>query len=243
MIIIIVLGISKHYYLPLTFSKESAAEQKNIDLSSFDAQNPQDQYQMGISCYQDHYGYGLDYYEYDKVALEWFEKAAKQNHPDAQFYLGKMYRDGIDGATNHITSRKWLKKAADQNHAEAQLQLGLIYENGITVSQNDAKAFSWFEKAASQGNTRAESKLASLYLKGQGSPKNIPKAIEYFQKAATKNDPDVQYTIISDYLKTHTPVSDKTLEKVKRINSELSTMIVNEDFQRNVNPKKSIQMV
>mgnify|MGYP001203084760 CR=1 FL=1 len=51
------------------------------------------------------------------------------------------------------------------------------------------------------------------------------------------NDPDVQYTIISDYLKTHTPITDKTLEKVKRINSELSTMIVNEDFQRNVNWK------
>ena len=51
------------------------------------------------------------------------------------------------------------------------------------------------------------------------------------------NDPDVQYSIISEYLKTHTTVSDKTLEKIKRINAELSTMIVNEDFQRNVNWK------
>jgi len=47
-------------------------------------------------------------------------------------------------------------------------------------------------------------------------------------------DPDVQSTLICDYLKAKTTVSDKTLKKIKRINSELSTMIVDEGFQRNV---------
>tara|TARA_B100002019_G_scaffold211121_3_gene183882 strand:+ start:3466 stop:6630 length:3165 start_codon:yes stop_codon:yes gene_type:complete len=51
------------------------------------------------------------------------------------------------------------------------------------------------------------------------------------------SDPSVQSSLICDYLKTHTTVSDEVLEKVKKINSELSTQIVEEGPQRNVHWK------
>jgi DNA repair exonuclease SbcCD ATPase subunit len=51
------------------------------------------------------------------------------------------------------------------------------------------------------------------------------------------SDPNVQSTLICDYLKNNTTVSAKILEKVKKINAELSTLIADEGFQRNVNWK------
>ena len=47
------------------------------------------------------------------------------------------------------------------------------------------------------------------------------------------SDPSVQSSLICDYLKTHTTVPDEVLEKVKKINSELSTQIVEEGPKRN----------
>jgi DNA repair exonuclease SbcCD ATPase subunit len=51
------------------------------------------------------------------------------------------------------------------------------------------------------------------------------------------SDPNVQSSLIRDYLQTKTTVSDEVLEQIKTINSELSSMIVEESVQRNVNWK------
>ena len=50
-------------------------------------------------------------------------------------------------------------------------------------------------------------------------------------------DPDVQNGLIENYLKTKTTASDDTVEKVKKINTELSSMIVAEEISRNISWK------
>ena len=47
-------------------------------------------------------------------------------------------------------------------------------------------------------------------------------------------DPDVQYSLIEDFLKRTTPIKDDILIKVKKINKELNSKIINDDVSRNV---------
>ncbi len=51
------------------------------------------------------------------------------------------------------------------------------------------------------------------------------------------SDPSVQSSLICDYLQTKTTVNDETLDEIKTINNELSSMIVEESIQRNVHWK------
>jgi DNA repair exonuclease SbcCD ATPase subunit len=53
-------------------------------------------------------------------------------------------------------------------------------------------------------------------------------------------DPDVQNGLIEQYLKNNTVADDETIEKVKKINKELSSSIIGEEISRNISwkPKK-----
>lgn len=51
------------------------------------------------------------------------------------------------------------------------------------------------------------------------------------------SDPDVQNGLIENYLKTNTTADDDTIEKVKKINKELSSSIIGEEISRNINWK------
>ena len=48
-------------------------------------------------------------------ALYWFEKAAIQNDPDAQYNLGRLYYEGKGVPQDYAQAHYWLKKAADQH--------------------------------------------------------------------------------------------------------------------------------
>ena len=58
------------------------------------------------------------------MAVEWYEKAAKQGYANAQYPLGAMYHldHGVD--VNYKKARKWYEKAAEQGLADAQCKLG-----------------------------------------------------------------------------------------------------------------------
>ena len=51
------------------------------------------------------------------------------------------------------------------------------------------------------------------------------------------SDPDVQNGLIENYLKTNTTADDVVIEKVKKINKELSSSIIGEEISRNINWK------
>lgn len=51
------------------------------------------------------------------------------------------------------------------------------------------------------------------------------------------SDPDVQNGLIENYLKNNTTADDDTIEKVKKINKELSSSIIGEEVSRNINWK------
>ena len=111
-----------------------------------------------------YHGHGVR--ESDAAALQWFERAARQGLPDAQYHLGNMYAYGLAAlpadADGGRLAAQWYFEAARQGHAEAQYSLGILFLTGSGVEQSTAEATRWIEKAAAQGHADA-----TAYLKGR----------------------------------------------------------------------------
>jgi len=61
----------------------------------------------------------------EKKAVEWFQKAAEQGMPKAQFRLGMMYAQGRGVPQDRAKADEWYKKAADQGNIDARKVLGI----------------------------------------------------------------------------------------------------------------------
>src|SRR5690554_5247585 len=62
--------------------------------------------------------------------LNWLGKAAEQEDPRAQFFLGWCYKKGEGVERSLEEAVKWHRKAAEQGHADAQVDLGWCYYSG-----------------------------------------------------------------------------------------------------------------
>ena len=51
---------------------------------------------------------------------EWFQKAAEQGDPDAQFNLGLCYEFGKGGEQDLDKAEEWVQKAAEQGYDRAK---------------------------------------------------------------------------------------------------------------------------
>ena len=89
------------------------------------------------------------------TALRLWKPLAEQGNVDAQYNLGKMYRNGDGVAQDYKTAVKWYTLAAEQGDADAQTNLGAMYDKGQGVAQDYVKAHMWFNIAAIDGNADA----------------------------------------------------------------------------------------
>lgn len=81
-----------------------------------------------------------------KEAFKWFMKAAEQNHPKAQLYVGNCLANGIGVETPDKTEAlKWYIKAAEQGEPVALYNVVTYYDKGIGMeSPNKEEAKKWF---------------------------------------------------------------------------------------------------
>jgi hypothetical protein len=91
----------------------------------------------------------------DRIAVQWFEKAAQHDQVEAQYRYGLalLYGQGI--VQDYKTAFYWLKKAAQQGHPQAQSALGEMYHSGVANNKDIEQAYLWFNLAAAQGVERA----------------------------------------------------------------------------------------
>jgi TPR repeat protein len=61
----------------------------------------------------------------EKQAVFWYRRAADQEDPDAQFYLGQCYNDGTGVALDRQEAFRCFARAAENGSCEAQQMLGL----------------------------------------------------------------------------------------------------------------------
>jgi TPR repeat protein len=102
--------------------------------------------------------------------VEWYRKAAEQNHFLAQFNLGIMYAHGQGVTRDAVQSRMWLGKAAQQGDAGAQFHLGnnchraSFRQVPADASESRIEAYKWYRLAAAQGYQGSEMAHATLTL-------------------------------------------------------------------------------
>jgi len=120
-------------------------------------------------------------------AKHYYELAAKQDHPYAQYAL----------AVNALEEQQWstaeiyLERAASQQYGLAAFTLGLYYHE--KEPKYPLKAFEWFMVAAKQGHTEAEYYVGLYYQNGKGVAQNIDQAVLWYEKAALKKDKNALY--------------------------------------------------
>ena len=111
-------------------------------------------------------------------AFYWLKKAAEQNDPIAQYYLGTCYEEldekeaayNVDGSyylKYFEETEKWYKRSARNGFWLAQIEVGKRYWGRFHANTNNTKdlnkAIEWLEKAAYQDCYYAYECLADLY--------------------------------------------------------------------------------
>lgn len=104
--------------------------------------------------------------EFDKSAY-WYDLAANQDHPIAQYNLGVLYMMGKGVKKSSASALQLWLKSAKQDHAHAQFNVARGYLLGIGVSEDQDQAMYWLQRAAKQGEPKSIELLASLDKRGQ----------------------------------------------------------------------------
>lgn len=146
------------------------------------------QYYLG-TMFQHGHGVARD----PRAAAHWYERAARQGHPLAQFALGFLLHQGAGEDHNAIypdpvKSAYWLLRAAEQRVIPAQQLIGHIYRTGSGVPQDRDKALHWTLKAAEAGVVSAQFEVG-LILGDQPGADNTIEAYKWFELAARAQYP------------------------------------------------------
>ena len=65
---------------------------------------------------------------------------------NAQYAMGKIYKEGHEVSQDYEEAMKWYMKAAVKGHCPAQCYVGWLYENGFGVPENKKEALFWYER-------------------------------------------------------------------------------------------------
>ena len=98
----------------------------------------------------------------DKNAFHWYNEAAKEGYPKAQYKLAHLYHHGKGCKKDIRKYIYYLKKAAAQSEAHAQYDLGIAYLKGDGVEKSKDKAYLWLQKAYLNGEPKAKEVLVKL---------------------------------------------------------------------------------
>jgi uncharacterized protein len=104
-------------------------------------------------------------------ALEWYLKAADQNHRLAQFNLGQMYAYGQGMPKSDSMALMWIRRAADGGDAGAQFNMGdrfgraSVHGTEINAAESRIESYKWFKLAAIQEYRDALARADSATLR------------------------------------------------------------------------------
>ncbi|MCK5090537.1 MAG: sel1 repeat family protein, partial [Hyphomicrobiaceae bacterium] len=112
-------------------------------------------------------------------AVEWLQKAAEQDHAQAQYDLAAMYAEGAGIAKDPIKAVEWTGRAAELGHATAQLEYAIMKFNGRGIERDEAGAIALLKSSSAKGNPVAQNRLARIYANGMGVKKDPLRAAKW----------------------------------------------------------------
>jgi len=191
------------------FEARNYMKAKNLFLN-ISNENVTAQYYLGAI-----YRMGLGVKDDQKVAFNWFLKAAKQGHIESQYLVGCAYYGGIlfvnreTEVVKYDFKRIQKKSAEDFSIWQDDLPIELA---GIGIEPNDDEAVKWMSKAANQGYYKAEMALGDIYYCGFDGVKDIQEAIKWYTKAAFRGNKDAARNL-ADFSEWYGSDDNKTIEQ------------------------------
>lgn len=130
-------------------------------------------------------------HEERRACVDELAQLAEDGDPHAQYFLGKLYRDGGLLIPDDEQTEKWFRRAAENGLDCAEYALGKLLQSEHRMEE----AAHWYDRAAAQGNEYAEYRLAKLYLTGSGVPKDVGRAVELLEASAEQGNPYADYLL------------------------------------------------
>lgn len=133
-------------------------------------------YLEGIGCRQD-----------DKLALQYFQKAANAGVADGMYQVGRAYMDGCGTRRNAKRAVDYFRRAADAGFTAAWTSLGSCYAEGNGVPLDVSKAYECFKKAYEAGEVLGTLMLSKCYEYGMGVEMDENRAQELMTEMRTSS--------------------------------------------------------
>ncbi|CAI2164730.1 15562_t:CDS:2 [Funneliformis geosporum] len=152
------------------------------------------QYKLGL-----YYQNGWEIEKDETEAFKWFEKAAKQDHSDAQNYLGFFCEKGIGKQKNLKASFYWYLKSAKNGNKFAQHNLSLYFKTIEEIEEDKIKSFELYSILAQLDDNDAQTFLGFLYKNGLGTQKDLKKSFYWYQKSAENGNELAKYNLGNFY--------------------------------------------
>ena len=125
---------------------------------------------------------------------------AENGDPDAQYLVGRLYRDGPVLIPDSVKTQYWFDQSARRGHVPAQYELGkLLFSDNPEVHDTEL-GIQWLEYAAHHGSDCAAYQLGKEYLRGKVVERDTAKAMEYFTQSAEAGNQFAQYVLGKLYL-------------------------------------------
>ena len=128
-------------------------------------------------------------------AAESMRELAESGDAHAQYFMGKLYRDGPLLPPDWVMARYWFDKAAKQGYAAAQYALGKLYLSDDASVHDSELGIQWLEHAAYNGNHDASYRLGKEYLKGESVRRDTRKAMDHIYTSAQAGNLHAQYLL------------------------------------------------
>ena len=127
-------------------------------------------------------------------------RKAESGDPDAQYLVGRLYRDGPVLIPDSVEAQYWFDQAAWQGMVAAQYALGQLYLTDDAEVHDTELGIQWLEYAAHHGSDCAAYRLGKEYLKGEIVERDSAKAQEYLTQSAKTGNQFAQYALGKLYL-------------------------------------------
>ena len=109
---------------------------------------------------------------------------AENGDPDAQYLIGKLYRDGPVLIPDSVEAQYWFDQAARQGVVAAQYELGMLLLTNDSEVRDLKSGIQWLEYAVRHGSDCAAYQLGKEYFKGEVEERSAVKAAEYLTQSA-----------------------------------------------------------
>lgn len=156
-------------------------------------------------------GKSLSHDATNKVAFEWFSRAATQADKDALWQLAVMEYSGLGTSKNPARALELHQKATELGQLDAMYQLGVAYTNGSGVQKDYANALQWLARSvahegaygANPVRSQAQNAIGLIYENGYGVAKDLVLAYAWYNLASTDGSQEIQknLTRVAELLK------------------------------------------